>query len=279
MRGPDLYCVAVRTPQGELLVETKPLGRSSLRTALSRWPLLRGLVVLWDALVIGTRALTFSANAQATSEPERLEGAPLAVTLIGSLAVGLAVFFLLPATLGHFIQLYLSWPHWAASLSEGVLRLSLLVGYIAAVGRLPEIRRVFGYHGAEHQTISAFEAGEGLTAEAVSRYPLEHPRCGTAFLLTVAVLSILLFSALGPMPLLPRLAYRLLLIPALAALAYEYLRLTSRYGSTWVGRALAWPNLALQRLTTRPPTPEMVEVALAAFQTLRRAEQDQSSGS
>jgi uncharacterized protein YqhQ len=278
MRGEALYCVAVRTPQGEILVDTQTLGSSNLRVVLGRWPLLRGLVVLWDALVIGTRALTFSANAQAASSRDRIEGAPLAATLAGSLVVGLAVFFLLPATIGHLAQRLLDWPHWAANLTEGVFRLMLLVGYIAAIGRLPEIRRVFGYHGAEHQTIGAFEAGESLTPASVARYPLEHPRCGTAFLLTVAVLSILVFSALGPMPLLPRLVYRLLLIPPLAALSYEYLRLTARFQTTRLARALAWPNLALQRLTTRPPAPEMVEVALAAFQALRRAEQGRPGG-
>ncbi|HEX9676660.1 MAG TPA: DUF1385 domain-containing protein [Anaerolineales bacterium] len=278
MRGAALYCVAVRTPQGEILVDTQSLGVSSLRTRLGRWPLLRGLIVLWDALVIGTRALTYSANAQATSANERIEGAPLAITLVGSLVAGLALFLLLPAAVGHLIQTALGWPHWAANLTEGIFRLVLLVGYIAAIGRLPEIRRVFGYHGAEHQTISAFEAGETLTPASVAPYPLEHPRCGTAFLLTVAVLSILLFSALGPMPLLPRLGYRLLLVPVLAGLSYEYLRLTGKYRHSWLSRALTWPNLALQRLTTRPPAPEMVEVALAAFQALRRAELDQAGG-
>jgi uncharacterized protein YqhQ len=272
MRGVDAYCVAVRTLQGEIVTETGSLGGSRLRARLAARPLLRGLFVLWDALVIGVRALTFSANVQATSVQERIEGGQLAATLAGSLLVGLAVFLLLPAAVGHLIQTTLAWPNWAANLSEGLLRLGLLVGYIAAIGRLPEIRRVFGYHGAEHQTISAFEAGESLNTASVARYPLEHPRCGTAFLLTVAVFSILLFSALGPMPLLPRLGYRLLLLPALAALSYEYLRLTSAYQDTRWARALAWPNLALQRLTTRPPTPEMVEVALAALKGLRRAE-------
>lgn len=276
MRGASLYCVAVRRPDGTVLVDTQPLGASWLRTRLTPVPLLRGLVILWDALVIGTRALTLSANAQAESAEERIEGASLAFTLVGSLALGLGLFLLLPAAIGHFAQAALNWPNWAANLGEGILRLMLLIGYIALIGRLPEVRRVFGYHGAEHQTIHAHEAGAPLTTSSISQFPLEHPRCGTAFLLTVAVLSILLFSALGPMPLLPRLGYRLLLIPALAALSYEYLRLTGRFRSSWPARMLLWPNLALQRLTTRTPAPEMVEVALHAFQSLREAEAAES---
>ncbi len=279
MRGARLYCVAVRKPDGTILVDTQSLGHSWTRSRLGAIPLVRGLVVLWDALAIGTRALTFSANAQAETAQERIEGGPLALTLLASLIVGVGLFLLLPAAIGHLLQNALGWPHGAANLAEGVLRLGLLVGYIAAIGRFPEVRRVFGYHGAEHQTIHAHEAGAPLTASSVAQFPTEHPRCGTAFLLTVAVISIVLFSALGPMPLLPGLTYRVLLIPALAALSYEYLRLTADFRRFWLARALMWPNLALQRLTTRTPAPEMHEVALEAFQSLLNAERDQPDGS
>jgi len=153
------------------------------------------------------------------------------------------------------------------------VRLALLVGYIWAIGLLPDVRRVFAYHGAEHKTINAFEAGAELTPESVARFPLEHARCGTAFLLDVVVLSVLLFSLLGPLPWFWRLSSRVLLLPVLAGLAYEYLRWTANNRHRrWV-RALIAPSLALQRLTTREPSPDMLEVAIRAFQAMQAAEQ------
>ena len=273
MRGRRAYSIAVRTPDREIQIETQSLG-SLHSSPLFSLPFLRGLLVLWESLVIGVRALTYSANAQATDESERLEGSSLTLTLLGSLAIGLLVFLLLPAGAAFLLQRALGLENFAANLLEGAIRLSLLIGYIWSIGRIPEIERVYGYHGAEHMTIHAFEAGVGLTPEAVERYPREHPRCGTAFLLTVAVLSVLLFSLLPPMGLLPRLASRVILIPVLASLAYEYIRLTARFiDRSWV-RPLVWPNLALQRLTTRPPSRGMVEVAIASLNALRSEETD-----
>jgi uncharacterized protein YqhQ len=160
-----------------------------------------------------------------------------------------------------------------SALFEGVLRLAVLVSYLVVIARLEEIRRVYGYHGAEHKTINAFEAAAKLTPKEVDKFPLEHPRCGTAFLLTVVVFSILLFALIGPMPLLPRLALRVLLIPVLASVAYEYLRLTARYFHNPLVRLLVAPNLALQRLTTRPPDKGMLEVGIAAFNEMKRLEE------
>ena len=271
MRGTNAYSIAVRTPDQSILIETRSLD-SLARSSWMRVPFLRGLLVLWDALVLGIRALTFSANAQASNEAERIEGSSLTLTLVGSLSVGITVFLLLPAGAAHLLQNLSGWGDLPTNLVEGVLRLALLVGYIWSIGRLAEIRRVFGYHGAEHMTIHAFEAGERLSVESVARYPREHARCGTAFLLTVAVLSILLFSLVGPMTLLSRLGTRLLAIPLLASLAYEYIRITARLAQRPLGRVLLWPNLALQKLTTRRPSAEMVEVAIASFEAMRTRE-------
>jgi uncharacterized protein YqhQ len=156
---------------------------------------------------------------------------------------------------------------------EGFVRLALIIGYLWAIGFMPDIRRLFGYHGAEHKTIHAFEAGAELTPESVARFPLEHPRCGTAFLLTVVVFSIVLFALLGPLPLWTRLISRILLIPVVAGLAFEYIRFTARHLSNPLVRWLIIPNLALQRLTTREPDRGMLEVAIRAFQSMRSQEE------
>ncbi|PJH74569.1 MAG: DUF1385 domain-containing protein, partial [Anaerolineae bacterium CG_4_9_14_0_8_um_filter_58_9] len=160
------------------------------------------------------------------------------------------------------------------NLLEGLVRLLLLIGYIWGIGFMPDIRRVFAYHGAEHKTINAYEAGADLTPESVSRFSLTHTRCGTAFLLTLVLLSILLFTLLGPLPLSWRLASRILLIPVLAGMAYEYIRWTANHIQSPFVRAIIKPNLALQSLTTREPDLQMLEVAITAFKTMRQAERE-----
>jgi uncharacterized protein YqhQ len=228
--------------------------------------------VLWESLVIGIRALTFSANAQAEDESERLEGASLTLTLLGSIAIALVAFLLVPAGAAILLQRLLDITDLAANVIEGAIRLGLLIGYVWSIGRMPEIERVYGYHGAEHMTIHAYEAGMPLSPESVRNFNREHPRCGTAFLLTVALLSIILFSLIGPLPVLTRLASRVVLIPVLASLAYEYIRFTARFADRGWVRPLVWPNLALQRLTTRSPSEGMIEVAIASFESMRQRE-------
>ena len=273
MRGRSYMAVAMRAPDGKIVLHSEPLS-PIYRSAAARVPFLRGLVLLWDALALGARALSLSANVQTGEEEEKLEGLALTLTMSFSLLLAVGLFFLAPAGLGHLIEQALNLPALAGALLEGGLRLAVLVGYVAGIGRIPEIRRVYGYHGAEHKTINAFEAGAKLTPRTVAKYPIEHPRCGTAFLLTVVVFSIVLFALLGPMPLLPRLGLRVLLIPVLASLAYEYLRLTARYFHNPLVRLLVAPNLALQRLTTRPPDKGMLEVGIAAFKEMKRLEDE-----
>ena len=271
MRGARTYSIAVRSPDRSILIESQDFG-SSRRAYWIRIPFVRGPLVLWESLVIGIRALTFSANAQAEDESERIEGSSLTLTLLGSIAVGLFVFLLVPAGLAILLQNLFGITSLAANVLEGGIRLSLLVGYVWGIGRMPEIERVYGYHGAEHMTIHVYEADAPLTPESIRGFNREHPRCGTAFLLTVALLSIILFSLIGPLPILARLASRILFIPVLASIAYEYIRFTARFsGQAWV-RPLVWPNLALQRLTTRTPSSGMIEVAIASFESMRKRE-------
>jgi uncharacterized protein YqhQ len=271
MRGARVCSIAVRAPDQSIVVQTMPLARF-YQSRMARIPFVRGLLMLWDALVLGVRALTFSADVQ-MGEEQKLEAAPMAVTMILAVAFGIGLFFLLPAGIGYLSERLFGWGAWWANFLEGIVRLLLLVGYVWAVGLWSEVRRVYRYHGAEHKTINAFEAGAPLTAASVAAFPREHPRCGTAFLLTVAVFSILLFGALGPLPLLPRLVSRVILIPVLASLAYEYIRLSAKWMAHPWGRALAAPNLALQRITTQEPDLGMIEVAIAAFEGMRQAEQ------
>ena len=270
MRGASSVAIAMRAPNHEIVVHCEPLS-AIYRSRILKIPFLRGLIALWDALGLGMRALTISANTQ-TGEDEKLEGPALYVTLGISLLFGVGLFFLAPAALGQASERWLGWSAWAGNLAEGLIRLALLVGYIWAVGKIPDIRRVFAYHGAEHKTINAFEAGAELTPETVSRFSLEHPRCGTAFLLTLVLFSVLLFSLLGPLPVFWRLASRVLLLPVLAGIAYEYIRWTANHLSSPLVRLLVKPNLALQSLTTRQPTLEMLEVSIAAFNAMRAGE-------
>jgi uncharacterized protein YqhQ len=272
MRGAQTCAIAMRAPNCEIIVHSEPLG-AVYKSQIKKIPFVRGLVMLWDALGLGMRALTISANTQ-TGEDEKLEGPALYATLGISLAFGIGLFFLTPALVGQLSERFMGWSAWWGNVLEGVIRLALLIGYIWVIGRVPDIQRVFAYHGAEHKTINAFEAGAELTPEEVAKYPLEHTRCGTSFLLTLVVLSVLLFSLLGPLPMFWRLASRILLLPVLAMLAYEYIRWTAGHLHwAWV-RWLIKPNLSLQHLTTREPSLDMLEVSIAAFNTMRSQEKE-----
>ncbi len=272
MRGKHAFAVAMRAPDGNIVVHQEGLAKV-YQSWFTKVPFLRGTLLLWDALGLGMKALTLSANTQ-TGEDEKLEGPALYATLATSLAISIGLFFLLPAGVGGLADTYLGWPTLAHNLLEGVVRLLLLIGYIWGIGFMPEVKRLYGYHGAEHKTINAYEAGVELTPENVAKFPLEHPRCGTAFMLTLMLLSVLVFSALGEMSIYWRFASRILLIPVLAGIAVEYIRWTANHLNSPLVRLLIKPNLALQSLTTREPDSSMLEVAIESFKTMRKAEQE-----
>jgi uncharacterized protein YqhQ len=272
MRGQKAYAIAMRDPDGKIVLHEEKLA-NVYRSRITKIPFMRGVILLWDALGLGMRALTISANTQ-TGEDEKLEGPALYLTIATSLVIGVGLFFLFPAGLGSLAEHYLGWNVWWNNLLEGVVRLLLLVGYIWAIGFMPDIRRLFGYHGAEHKTINAYEAGAELTPESVARFPLEHARCGTAFMLTLVLLSILVFTALGPLPVFWRLASRVLFIPVLAGVAVEYIRWTANHLDWKIVQWMIKPNLALQSLTTSEPDLQMLEVAIRSFQSMRQAEQE-----
>jgi uncharacterized protein YqhQ len=274
MRGRRACAVAVRAPDQQIRIEHQELP-AAYRGQLARLPFLRGLLVLWDSLSLGLRALSFSANVQ-SGDDRPVSPAAMALTMAASFAFAILLFFVAPAAAGAASERWLGWaPGWAHAL-EGGVRLAILLAYLSAIGRMPEIRRVFAYHGAEHKTINAFEAGAPLTVEGIAAFPRQHTRCGTSFLLTVVVFSVILFSLLPPMSLGLRLASRVLAVPLLAALAYEYIRLTARFSTRAWMKPLIAPNLALQSLTTREPDASMIEVALTAFQAMK-AREDESA--
>jgi uncharacterized protein YqhQ len=268
MRGEHDWAVAVRGPEGEIVVRREPLTAAVYRSRLLKLPFVRGLTSLWDSLGLGLSALLWSADVSLEEEGESLSGPGAWGTMAVSLALGLGLFMLLPAFLSGLADEHIA-SDLMSNLLEGGIRLALLVGYMAVIGRMPEIRRVFAYHGAEHKTINAYEAGADLTPDSVKAYPRAHTRCGTGFLLGVVVIMVLLTTLLGRPPLLVRLATRLLLIPVVAGIAYELLKLGARfYDQSALVRVLTAPGLALQRLTTREPDEPMIEVAITALKTV-----------
>ncbi len=273
MRGRNVSAVAVRRPDtGEIVVHEEPVS-GIYRGFISRTPFLRGLPLLWDSLGLGMKALFYSAEivGQAEDPDFTLDAGTEAVT--GGLAMlfGLALFMLLPTWLAG-----LSVPDadhaLLFNLIEGLIRLLLLLGYLIFIGRMEDVRRVFAYHGAEHKTVNAHEAGAPLTVDGVRPFSRQHARCGTAFLLIVVVISILVFAPLGKPSLLWRVVSRLVLVPVIAGIAYEWLRFSARYAEHPLMKALIAPNLALQNLTTREPDDAMLEVAITALKTVLAGE-------
>lgn len=264
MRGSRTMAIALRHPDGHIVVETEPLNEKIYNGPISRIPFLRGLVMLWDALGLGTKALMMSADVAAGEEVPISGPVTWGTTLLG-IGIGVGLFMALPSFL---VGLLHTPSEWLGSLLEGVVRLLLIVGYIWAIGYMPDIRRVFAYHGAEHKTINAYEAGAALTVNNVRTFSTAHARCGTAFLLTVVVLTVLIFAPLGQMSLAQRILSRIALLPVITGIAYEILRLTARLADRAWMRAIIMPNLALQRLTTREPDEGMLAVAVAALKAV-----------
>ncbi len=272
MRGSQNLAAAFRAPDGSIVVEKEKL-EGIYKSRLAKIPFLRGLVILWDALGLGTRYLTKSANIQ-SGEDEQIEGTTLFLSLALSFGIAIALVFVAPAALGKWIADLAGWSAFWASAIEGVVRLLIVVGYIWAIGFMKDIARVFAYHGAEHKTINAFEAGAELRPEVVQTYSLQHPRCGTAFLLTLVIFSVIAFALIGSLPFGWTVLSRIVLIPVLAMMAYEYIRWTANHLDSPVVRTLAKPSLALQKLTTREPSLDMLEISIAAFNAMLQEEKE-----
>ena len=270
IRGPRSMAIACRRPDGEIAVRCEPLG-GVYAGPVRRIPLLRGVIVMWETLALGLRALVFSSNVQLGQEEKDVQSGPIWSTAIVSLVVVAAVFFAGPLLLANVLEDLLD-SHLLVIIIEGLIRLGVVVGYIGLIGLLPDIRRVYAYHGAEHKSIHALENGDPLEAAYVQRYPTAHVRCGTSFLLTVVVVSIIVFAAVGTPELWLRILSRIVLIPVIAGISYEVIRLGGAFESSPITKALMWPNLALQTLTTRQPDDAQVEVAIRALTEVLAAE-------
>jgi uncharacterized protein YqhQ len=249
MRGSNTMAVAVRQPDGDILVHTEPLNEYIYAGPWSKVPFLRALTSLWDVLVLGIRTLMFSADVALSEEEEVEFKGPVAWgTVALSFAFGIGLFFVGPLLLVGAIDRYIE-SSFVSNVVEGLIRMAVFVAYLWLIGFIPDIRRVFAYHGAEHKTINAYERGADLTVESVAGQSTAHYRCGTAFLLSVMVISILVFSLLGRPPMALRILSRIVLIPVVAGIAYEYIKFTNRHRQNRFIRAIAAPNLALQSLT------------------------------
>ncbi|MBL7066037.1 MAG: DUF1385 domain-containing protein [Anaerolineae bacterium] len=270
MRGSRTMAVALRHPDGQIVVKTEPLNEALYRGPISRIPFLRGLVMLWDALGLGMKALMMSADVAAGEEVSFSGPASWGTALLG-IGLGVGLFMLLPSFLVGLLAPYIP-SEWLTSLFEGIVRLLLIVGYVWVISLMPDMRRVFSYHGAEHKTVNAYEAGMRLTVDKVRPFSTAHTRCGTAFLLTVVVLTVLIFAPFRPPSLLWRVLSRIALLPVIVGIAYEFLRLTARLANRPWMRVIVAPNLALQRLTTREPDDEMLEVAITALKAVLAGE-------
>jgi len=269
MRGESVWAVAVRTPDGEidLSVHDVPGWSEHYRHI----PLVRGVTALVESMALGLRALTQAAS-KAAGEEEQLTKGQMTATMAVGIALFTAVFIVLPALMakgaGRFVGGSV-----AFNVVEGILRLGLFLGYIIAIGRIADVRRLFEYHGAEHKAIAAYENGVEVTPERAQRFGTEHVRCGTNFLLTVMVTSIAIYSAFGRPSLLLLIGSRALLIPMVAGVAYEIIRLGARNFDKPVVRFLMRPGLALQKLTTREPSLDQIEVAIVALRAVLTADQ------
>jgi uncharacterized protein YqhQ len=267
MRGPHTWAVAARRPDGGISLRQADLTSRVYTSAFFRLPFIRGVIGLVEMLHLGTSAMMWSANVKAKAEDIEISRGAITVTIVLSMIFSFALFFGLPLIAGGALQ------HRGGSLGftavEGATRALLLVGYLLLISRIPDVRRLFQYHGAEHKTINAFESGAPLTVEGVAPQSRLHPRCGTGFLVVVVVVSIVVFTFVGR-PWLPLLILsRLLLVPVIAAIAYELIRLAARHAENPVVARLLVPVLAAQYLTTREPDDSMMEVAITAFTAVR----------
>jgi hypothetical protein len=265
MRGRDAIAVAVRHPDGRIVFATERLDSGFHGTTWSKMPLVRGLVVLYETLIMGTRWLVRSANVQAQEEGIELGKSAIVLMLGITLFAGIGVFFLLPLFIASVTTANVE-NGLVQHLVEGLIRVALFLGYLVLIGRAPDIRRVFQYHGAEHMTIHALEADDPLTVDAVRKYPTAHQRCGTEFLVVVILLSIIAFSLVGRQDPLVMIASRILLIPVIASVGYEILKFGARHRANPLVKVLLYPGLLVQMITTKQPTDDMIEVAIVSME-------------
>jgi uncharacterized protein YqhQ len=271
MRGRDAIAVAFRHPDGHIVWDSESLKTGVHGSRWSRLPGFRGLVVLYETLIVGTRWLIRSANIQASAEGLELGKGSVALMLGITLVLGVGFFFLLPLAIASVTTASIQ-QDWVQHVVEGLVRVGIFLGYLAVIARMPDIRRVFEYHGAEHMTIHALEAGDPLTTDKVRQYPTAHPRCGTEFLVVVIALSIFAFSLVGRQSIPVMVGSRLLLIPVIAAVGYEILRFGAKHRANPIVKAIMAPGILVQMITTKQPSDDQIEVAIVSMQQALEAD-------
>jgi len=267
MRGRKYLTAAFRLPDGTIKVVEEEL-TGIYKNKIRDIPFLRGLIILWDSLVLGLKYLTIASNFQLKEEEEKIEGPTLYLTLAVSMLFAVGIFFFIPTLLMQLLYKMTNFSSFAINLIEGFVRMSILILYLTLIRKMKDIKRVFSYHGAEHKTISAYEHGESLDVATIQKYSTAHPRCGTSFLMTVMVISIFVFSIVSTPSIFMRVLSRIVLIPVVAMISYEFIRILGKHEKNPIIRVISKPNLWLQKLTTNQPTDEMVEVAIQALSRL-----------
>ena len=277
MRGRHHYAIAVRKGNNTTCVMSESIGSYTQKSRFLRLPFLRGIVALVESLVLGIKSLEYSANqVMETEGEEELSFWEIALMLVFAFGLTVLLFVAFPLFLRGLVAKVIPGTFWR-NLFEGVIRAVILVLYITLISLLSDIQRVFAYHGAEHKVIHTYEAGEELTVANAKTKTTLHPRCGTSFLLYVVIVSALLFSFLGEQTFLLRFATRLLLLPVVAGVSYELIKLSGKYQSFWFWRMMSWPGLMLQRLTTREPDDGQLEVAILALKEVLTLENEQNN--
>lgn len=266
MRGKTHVAVAVRQPDGEISVDVRPVNSISDRYPILKKPFLRGVVSLVESLVMGMKALAYSAQVSG-DEDEKLDSNEMALTIAVSAGLAILLFIVIPTWSMRFLT-GITQDHMALNLAEGVLRMAIFLAYIAAISSMNDIQRVFQYHGAEHKTIYTYEAGLPLKVENVRPFSTLHPRCGTNFLMIVMLISMFIFTFLGWPSLLERIASRIILMPVIAGVSYELIRYAGAHTDNPLVRIAITPGLLLQKLTTRQPDDSQIEVAIASLKAV-----------
>ncbi len=277
MRGPEETALAVRKPDGSIEIEKEANSGLSQRYPFLKWPFIRGTYALIDSMVVGISMLNKSANMSMAEEEEELSAGEMMATVVVAFVLAMGLFVALPTAVVHFSKQYIGGV-WEQNLVEGIIRIMFFFLYIYAISKMKEIERVFMYHGAEHKSILAFEAGEELTVANARRYSTRHPRCGTSFLLIVMVVSILVFAVLGDGTLFYRVWSRIAAFPIVAGLGYEFIRCSGKYHQNKWAHLFIAPGLWLQKLTTREPDDSQLEVALAALREVVADKTQTSAG-
>jgi uncharacterized protein YqhQ len=271
MRGAGFWAIAVRRPDATIHIESHEIDSIVLRFPLLGKPFFRGVIVLGQSLAIGMRALMISAN-QSLEEGERLTPRQVALSIVLALALFIGIFIVGPATLFAWFEDRTGSAGILTLVGEGVFRVAIFVAYLWLIGRTRDIHRVFEYHGAEHKTIAAYEHGEDLQPELIDRFPKEHVRCGTNFLIIVMIITIFVFTLFGTPGLVWRIGSRVIAIPIIAAISYEALRFGAKHPGSLVMRGLMKPGIWLQRITTQQPDHSQIEIAVTSFRELLRRE-------